>query len=191
VAGVFRERLASVRSQLLKNLSSTTVVAKESYPLLYHGRKRAIYQRAYESLLARGISRKDAYVSTFVKAEKINFSAKPDPAPRVIQPRSPRYNLEVGRYLKLFESELVHGFERAFGYNVILKGLNADRVAEQLFLNWSKYSDPVAVGLDASRFDQHVSRAALEYEHSIYNDVFHSADPPRAAQLAIEEQRLR
>lgn len=174
--GVGFKRLASVRSRLLEHLSPTTVVPREDYSSLYNGRKRAVYQRAYESLLSRAISRKDAYVSTFVKAEKINFSAKGDPAPRVIQPRSPRYNLEVGRYLKLFESELVHGFERMNGYNVVLKGLNADQVASQLRSNWDAFIDPVAIGLDASRFDQHVSREALEFEHSVYNDVFRSRE---------------
>jgi len=167
-------RLAGLRDKLLGYLRPTTVVPREDYPSLYNGRKRDTYQRAYESLLSKAISRKDAYVSTFVKAEKINFTAKGDPAPRVIQPRSPRYNLEVGRYLKLFESELVHGFERMCGYNVILKGLNADQVAAQLRANWDHFLDPVAIGLDASRFDQHVSRAALEFEHSVYNSVFRS-----------------
>lgn len=141
------ERLAAIRSQLLMHLSPTTVVPRAGYAGLYHGRKQVIYQRAYESLLSRGITRKDSYVSTFVKAEKVNFSAKGDPAPRVIQPRSPRYNLEVGRYLKLFESELVHGFARMKGYNVILKGLNADGVASQLRRNWEHYTRPVAIGL--------------------------------------------
>lgn len=173
--GVF-ERLGLVKSRLLSKLRPTTVVNREDYSGLYHGRKQQVYGRAYESLLSKPIHRKDAYVSTFVKAEKINFSAKGDPAPRVIQPRSPRYNLEVGRYLKLFESELVHGFSSAYGYNVILKGLNADQVAKQLRANWDTFTDPVAVGLDASRFDQHVSADALKYEHSVYNSVFHSAE---------------
>lgn len=172
-ANVF-DRLKPVKLALLKVLRPTTVVTREEYPGLYSGRKQQVYQRAYDSLLLSGIQRKDAYCSTFVKAEKVNFSAKGDPAPRVIQPRSPRFNLEVGRYLKLFEKELAHGFQRAFGYNVILKGLNADAVAEVLLDNWQQFIDPVAIGLDASRFDQHISVEALEYEHSVYNSVFHS-----------------
>lgn len=174
--GVGFKRLALVRQRLLSHLSPTTVVPREEYPSLYSGRKRMVYQQAYESLLSRGVSRKDAYVSTFVKAEKVNFTAKGDPAPRVIQPRSPRYNLEVGRYLKLFESELVSGFERMCGYNVVLKGLNADGVARQLWSNWNEFEQPCATGLDASRFDQHVSREALLFEHSVYNDVFRSKE---------------
>lgn len=169
-------RLTGLRDRLLLSLSPTPVVPREEYPSLYSGRKQKIYQRALDSLMIRGITKSDSYVSTFVKAEKINFSAKGDPAPRVIQPRSPRYNLEVGRYLKLFEKELAAGFVREFGYKVILKGLNADGVASVLHNNWSQFRDPVAVGLDASRFDQHVSTDALKYEHSVYNSVFRSKE---------------
>lgn len=168
--------LSGIKTRLLKHLFSTPVVPREEYPSLYNGRKREVYQNAYESLSINPIRRKDAYVSTFVKAEKINFTAKVDPAPRVIQPRSPRYNLEVGRYLKPFEKELCRGFRRMFGYEVILKGLNADGVAGCLHENWLAYKDPVAVGLDASRFDQHVSKEALLFEHSIYNSVFKSRE---------------
>jgi len=135
-----------------------------------------VYQNAYESLVVTPIQKKDGYVSAFVKAEKVNFTSKADPAPRVIQPRGPRYNLEVGRYLKLFEKELCRGFRRMFHYEVILKGLNADGVAACLRDNWLHYKDPVAVGLDASRFDQHVSKEALEFEHSVYNSVFKSKE---------------
>lgn len=174
-ASVFT-RLRGLRDSLLKHLRPTAIVPREDYPGLYTGRKQVVYRRALESLMVKGITKSDSYVSTFVKAEKINFSAKGDPAPRVIQPRSPRYNLEVGRYLKLFEKELCRGFKRMVGYEVILKGLNADRVASELHGSWNNYLNPVAVGLDASRFDQHVSRDALEYEHSIYNSVFRSKE---------------
>lgn len=177
-ANVF-QRLNRIKVDLLKVLRPTTVVTRGEYPGLYSGRKQNTYQCAYESLLLKSVNRKDAYCNTFVKAEKINFSAKGDPAPRVIQPRSPRYNLEVGRYLKLFEKELALGFYRLFGYNVILKGLNADRAAEAIHGNWLSFKDPVAVGLDASRFDQHVSVEALQFEHSVYNSVFRSPELAR------------
>jgi len=173
--GVF-SRAKAVRNHLLCHLRPTTVVERSEYPSLYHGRKQKIYQRAFESLITKPITHKDAYVSTFVKAEKVNFTAKGDPAPRVIQPRSPRYNLEVGRYLKLFEKELCRGFQRGWGYKVVLKGLNAEQVAGQLRENWDAFLHPVAFGLDASRFDQHVSVDALKFEHSVYNSVFRSAE---------------
>lgn len=177
--GVFGLRLRSVRNRLLNVLTPTPVVERSDYAGLYNGRKRDIYNRAWESLKVRAVSPRDAYTSTFLKAEKINFTAKVDPAPRVIQPRSPRYNLEVGRYLKLFEKRLFAAFKRVFGYPVVLKGMNATETAGWLHTHWQHFRSPVAVGLDASRFDQHVSIDALKWEHSIYNGVFKSAELSR------------
>jgi hypothetical protein len=54
----------------------------------------------------------------------------------------------------------------------VMKGLNALEVAQQLWGKWSKFTHPVCVGLDASRFDQHVSVQALEWEHSVYLALF-------------------
>lgn len=173
--GVFG-RLSSIRRRLLQVTTPTPVVAREDYPSLYLGRKRGLYQRALESLSLKAVHSRDATCSTFLKAEKVDFLSKDDPAPRVIQPRSPRYNLEVGRYLKLFEKRLFCSFESVFGYKVICKGLNASETATVMRANWDSYRRPVAIGLDASRFDQHVSSEALRWEHSVYNAVFDSPE---------------
>jgi hypothetical protein len=187
IEGVFR-RLDNLRERLIRRMPPTPVVPVEDYPSLYVGRKRVIYQRAVDSLMLRGVSKVDSFVSTFLKAEKINFTAKVDPAPRVIQPRSPRYNVMVGRYLKLFEKRVFAGFQRVFRYPVVLKGMNAQEVGGWMHQHWKAFDRPVGVGLDASRFDQHVSRAALEFEHSIYNAVFQS---PELAKLLRWQLRNR
>lgn len=183
-SGVFA-LLSPIRASLLRNMPSTTVVAREDFPTLYHGRKRAIYEAAVASLSLEAIKVSDAWVSTFVKAEKINFSVKSDPPPRVIQPRTPRYNVEVGKYLKCFEKNLFASFRKCFGYQVIVKGCNADDSAAILRANWDEFRNPVAVGLDASRFDQHVSREALEFEHSVYNSVFDSPELARLLRMQL------
>lgn len=184
---VFR-RLAYIRHRLLRKLKPTPVVPREEYPYLYVGRKRKVYERALASLETRALTVKDSWVNTFVKAEKINFSAKVDPAPRAIQPRTPRFLLEVGKYLKPFEKELYAAFRRVFGYDVILKGKNASETAEVLAGHWQRFKSPVAVGLDASRFDQHVSYEALRFEHSIYNSVFRSPELARLLKMQLENK---
>lgn len=189
VAGVW-DRLSGVRQRLLRKTRPTPVVDRDDYPELYSGRKRTIYQSAVDSLKTRGLTVRDSFVSVFIKAEKVNFTAKVDPAPRVIQPRSPRYNVEVGRYLKLFEKELVRGFARAFRYDVILKGMNADQVGQALAANWGSFQNPVAFGLDASRFDQHVSREALVWEHSVYNSVFRSKELARLLKWQLKNRGI-
>jgi len=173
--GAFTQ-LHHIQNRILSKTRSTTPVNRESFPLLYRGRRRLIYERAVESLRADPIQQRDAMVSAFVKAEKINFSDKPDPAPRIIQPRHPRYNVEIGRYLKPFEHNAYEGFAAYAGYPVILKGLNASQQAVVFHDSWSQFVKPVAIGLDASRFDQHVSQDALRFEHRFYNLKFQSKE---------------
>lgn len=190
IDGCFESRLSKIRKRLLGVLRPTPIVPIGDYHQLYSGRKQAIYKRAADSLLLRGVEIRDSVVKTFVKAEKVNFSAKGDPAPRVIQPRDPRYTLSVGRYLKLFESQLCHGFKKLWGYAVILKGLNATQVATTLRDSWERYTHPCAIGLDASRFDQHVSMDALRFEHSIYNGVFKSAELRQLLQWQLRNKGI-
>lgn len=143
---------------------------------LWNGSKRKVYDRAYASLLVQPLTRKDGYLKTFVKCEKIDGS-KADPVPRVIQPRSPRYNLELAAYLKPHEHEFYKRLDELYdtdglGDKTVFKGLNAMQAAKHLLIKASRYSSPVFVGLDASRFDQHVSDIALKWEHEIYRNSF-------------------
>nr|UUW21104.1 MAG: RNA-dependent RNA polymerase [Sanya tombus-like virus 6] len=178
--GVFG-RLSHIRERLVRKACRTPVIPLDDFPAYYDGRKRRVYQNAVDSLKTRGLTVRDATIDAFLKAEKVNFTAKVDPAPRLIQPCTPRYNTELGRYLKLFEKELLaRAFTRVFGYRVVVKGLNAQETADVIVDHWKRYRNPVAVGLDASRFDQHVSADALKWEHSVYNAVFRD---PKLKQL--------
>lgn len=155
-------------------------VTREQFCDYYQGRRRLCYERAVKSLEEHPLTTDDFGVKkAFVKAEKINFSSKPDPAPRVIQPRDPRYNVEVGVFLRPLEHGIYRGIAEVFGGPTVMKGYNAEQVASNLRDMWDQFSAPVAVGLDASRFDQHVRREMLEWEHSVYAQCFQGADRAR------------
>ncbi|AAB81639.2 RNA-dependent RNA polymerase [Carrot mottle mimic virus] len=134
----------------------------------YTGRQRARYEQAMLSIMERPLERRDARVSTFIKAEKINFSAKPDPAPRVIQPRDPRFNVVFAKYIKPLEPMLYKALGRLYEQPCVAKGFNAFQTGEIIRKKWDSFRNPVCVGLDASRFDQHVSVEALKFTHSVY-----------------------
>ena len=150
--------------------------------------KRRLYADAAEEKRMRGWSKRDARIKAFVKFEKLNFTKKSDPAPRVIQPRTPVYNIALGRYTRRVEEELYKALAQDWGDDpeekVVMKGLDFEEVAHQLRSKWNRFYHPVAVGLDASRFDQHVSRDALEWEHTIYNSIFNC--PELAALLKLQ-----
>lgn len=172
--GVFRMRLAEFRGQVLRRLGGCTPWTQQEFVESYKGSKRQRYERAVESLRARELSRRDSHVRAFVKAEAVNFTAKPDPAPRIIQPRDPRYNVMVGPYIKPLEHRLYGAIGRVYGGPTVMKGYNARETAQHIASAWGEFDDPVGVLLDASRFDQHVSHSALKWEHSVYNAVYRS-----------------
>lgn len=172
VSKLFVERMRGFKSELLKTLPSTTVWSRQEFVDSYDGRRRVVYAAAAESLLGKGILKQDAESRSFVKAEKV-CTVKLDPVPRIIQPRSPRYNVEVGRYLRPLEHTIYAAIAQVFGSTTVFKGLNAEQQGRKLKEKWDRFYSPVAIGIDASRFDQHISDVALEWEHSIYNSHFH------------------
>jgi len=180
--GVF-ERQVRFRDALIATLPKITRLTPQEFLGFYKGQKLKRYTEAVESLAVLSIKESDSWLSTFVKAEKINLTAKCDPAPRVIQPRKPRYNVEVGRYLRHAEEILFRGINRLFGGRTIFKGINADQAGEDMSELWNSFKDPVGIGMDASRFDQHVSIDALKYEHSMWLALFPRSERKELARL--------
>jgi hypothetical protein len=173
---VFSRVLGQARRTLLRHTNHVNPYTEEQFLNCYAARKRSAYEQAFRSLEVKPLERKDSYLQTFVKAEKLNLSAKPDPTPRVIQPRNKRYNARVGLYIKACEHMIYQAINRMWAGTTVMKGLNADQRGQAFAEAWESFDDPVAVGVDAKRFDEHVSRTALEFEHSIYNAVFQSAE---------------
>lgn len=174
--GVFEAELEEEAAILDSLAFRTTPYTTDEFVDTYVGRRRTVYQSAADSLAVLPVHRGDSDSKSFLKAEKINFSIKGDPAPRLIHPRDPRYNVSVGRYLKRIEHSVYHAVDDMWGHRTVLKGYNAARVAGILRQKWDSFNDPVAIGLDASRFDQHVSTDALKWEHSRYERYYGGHD---------------
>lgn len=141
-------------------------------------RNRKRYDQARQDYIREGMTASDAVVGTFVKYEKINFFAKEDPAPRVIQPRSFKFNLRLGMFTRVVEKSLYHRLDELWvgeysDEKTVIKGLSVLDAGSQLRYKWDSFGrGGCAVEIDASRFDQHVSRDALEWEHSVYLTIF-------------------
>jgi len=188
--GVFRKRLAIYHDALLREIGSQSPVAHDQFVGFYKGPRRLIYQRAADALALLPVRPKDANLKTFVKAEKLNFDLKNDPAPRVIQPRSPRFNVEVGCFLRPLEHKLYGAIDKLFKSPTIMSSYNAFTQAKLLKSKWDKFPNPTCVGIDASRFDQHVSVQALEFEHGVYNAIFKSPKLAWLLKLQIDNHGI-
>lgn len=179
-------RLYPFRQTMRKFSAATAPYSRQEFVDCYKGRRHTIYSNALASLKTRPLEKRDSYIRAFVKAEKINSLAKSNPAPRIIQPRSPRFNVEVGRYIRRVEKAIFRAITKTFGSPsntpIVAKGFNALSLGKIMATKWDIFRHPVAVGLDASRFDQHCGSKILKWEHQHYLDYF---------TLPKERRRLR
>jgi len=183
VDGEFIEPAAPTMSQVrsvlhsfhsaFKHYSRTlTPIPLRDYPRsAYRGQKLAMYERAVRNVVSRGQRASDAYLNTFLKHEKILVGSK-RAVPRVIQPRSMEYNVCVGRYIRPAEHYIYRTIADIFQHTTVMKGLNAFQQGALFAEAWTEFRRPAALGLDASRFDQHVSVPMLQWEHSIYRILY-------------------
>jgi len=163
--------LSEFRARVVAKMPNLPVLTSQQVVDSYHGPKRRLYQQALHSLEQTPLSDIDALVSMFVKFEKQDV----EKAPRGINPRSTRFNLRLGKYLKHAEHHYFRAINKAFGARTratVIKGFNADDAATILRHKWDRFARPIAIGLDASKFDMHVSVPALRYEHSFYEALF-------------------
>jgi hypothetical protein len=163
------------KDEFIKLAQYVSPLTEKQFLGAYGGRRRAVYESALISLQSQPLVRKDSYINFFVKTEKVNFTAKEDPVCRGISPRNPRYHVSLGPYIKRIEHKVYDIIAAIFGSVTVFKGLNAETRGKQMLAHWDHFDDPVAIGLDASRFDQHVSYEALTWEHSIYH-LFYCKD---------------
>jgi len=164
----FFERMSKFKAALDKTYEHCPIMTMDDFLSSYVGQQKEVYSKAARSLLIRPLEDNDAFISMFVKTEKVNFSDKPDSTPRGISPRSPRYHVSLGPTIKTIEKRIYKRIDKVFGSPTVFKGMNAHTRGKILFEKWNKFKNPVAIGMDASRFDQHVSKIALIWEHSFY-----------------------
>lgn len=160
--------VASVLLRLAASLRQAGVERQSAQDYIdnYEGKKRELLIQARASLKERAIEPLDARVSMFLKDDKYVDELK---EPRCIQYRSKRFHLYVGRFLHPIESAVMEHLER--GVRFCAKSRNSLGRAEDLYEMWSSYSDPVAVLLDHSKFDAHITVDHLRLEHWFYTSV--------------------
>jgi len=167
--GIYTTRLSTFSSKLANLLRTSTPVSLDAVVEMYQGRKRTIYSNAKVKLETVGLTRKHGYLNSFVKLEKVN----PEKAPRCIQPRNPVYNIKMATYIKPLEHRVYQAIGKLYGDGpTVIKGYNTFGIGSIIRGKWRSFDRPVAIGLDATKFDMHVSAEALEWEHSVYNSVY-------------------
>lgn len=163
--GVVTEKMASFLSAMAPISSYTHPWTREAFANSYTGQKKNRYLRAASQLNNDALRPVDANLKFFMKLE-CYLELK---SPRGINPPSDRYLVELGRYIKPLEKKIYKDVETLFGYKVIVKGLNQTDRGKLIGQSWASFSDPVAIMLDASKFEQSVSSECIDFESNLYN----------------------
>jgi len=142
----------------------------------YSGALRRRYLEAARSLEEDGLSSyQDWTIRAFLKTEK---NREPGKAmkPRLIYPRSPRYNLEVASRLKHYEhwlwGRLVGSVLGCGVSRLVAKGLNPRQRANLIARKFRSFRECVCFEADGKAFEAHVGPSSLEQEHAVYLAAF-------------------
>lgn len=155
------------------------VMSADSYVKTRPSRTRRLYQQALDEI-KRGeyTLRKWAVTGLFTKTEKTQQASLytwtetlKTQVPRIINPRKPHYNILLGKRLHPIEAEIFGAMQRCNGqpYPAVAKGLTSAEKADAIVSNIREGF--VAIGLDASRFDQSIRRELLTVEHAVYKSL--------------------
>jgi len=153
----------------------------------YTGALRSRYETARLSLDEDGgLGKYDTELKAFLKGEKVVNKVKP----RMIFPRSPRYNLELARYLKPFEHWLWGHLKggrvgACSNLRVVAKGLNPSTRGKLIHKKFSQFQDPVVIEVDGKSFESHLDVHQLEQEHACYLNAYDN-DPALRRLLAVQ-----
>lgn len=151
--------------QLVDKVELTPVQTIHEVVDCYKGAKRKVYEQAEKKYWNDGVSKMDAMLRMFVKFEKGEMMK----APRVINPRAAVYNLGLGKFLKKNEHAYFEAIAEIFGQDVtVFKGMDSTRQAAELKKLWDSVPNCIGIGGDARKFDMHVSKIALMFEHLAY-----------------------
>lgn len=167
-----KKELQPFTNKLFHAVGIVQPISTKQFVDTYVGRKKRMYEAALVSLESKPIARADAIISAFIKDEKTDFGKKPRACPRIIQPRSPRFNVVVGVYLKPLEKALFHGIAEVYKGVTVAKGLNCFARGKLLHRKWRGFNSPVAIMLDATRFDQHCNSNIIEWKHYVEEHFF-------------------
>lgn len=145
--------------------------------LSYSGALQRRYLEAERSLRVDGpVTSADSYLRPFLKAEKGVYGPK-FPKPRMIFPRSPRYNLRLASRLKPFEHWLwgfltARRLFKAGEGRVVAKGLNPRQRANLIARKFKALDSCVVFEVDGKAWEAHVGPHQLKAEHAVYESAF-------------------
>ncbi len=138
------------------------------------------YERAFRNIKNNRmiIDDKCAMITAFIKFEKMS-KRKLTGAPRLIQFRSFEYLYTLKSNLVVYSSKIktiddLYDGQRLSTY--FTKTMDGPTCARTMYEAWTKFKNPVAICLDHSCFDGHISEEMLELEREYFGKILKSKE---------------
>lgn len=165
---------AVFRRKLVKFMPRIQPWTAERVVCQYTGSKRHRYQQALDELRSVGFKTyRHTHEDLMIKCEAANHTAKPDTPARLICPVHPVGGLVTAKYIKPIEHHAYRAIDMLFGMQTVCKCLNATMRGQLLRSKWDRFRYPVAISLDAKKFDQSVSDVLMKnFEFRFYKECY-------------------
>lgn len=173
------DRLSPFRTKMtecIKTSEKVSALDSDKFIETCAGTKKKRYASAKSSLKVLAFEPRDAECTLFTKDEHQGVDGKYNPKPpRAIQTRTFRYHLALACHLHPAEKKIYSYIDKIFDptlqHKTVAKGMNLKQRGQAIHQMWTSFHKPVAVGLDASRWDQHQNQHLLRFEHTTYLDI--------------------
>lgn len=189
----FRQEMKVLARKCWRNGGPVEAFSFERVVSGYAGRLRGRYERALHELGVCGVlSRRHARISAFVKGEKFPYEEGAWMCPRLIEARTPEYNLGLGRFIKPLEERVYRIVgtrdQHVEPSRLLAKGLTARDRAALIRRKWGQFARPAVLMLDFSRFDMHVSVGQLRASHGFYLKLLNDPEFQRLLEFRLENR---
>jgi len=159
----------NLKSMLAKRVRRLYPVGEDVIIALASGGKRRLLESAKESLGIYPLENRDGKVRMFLKDDKSHLPEYT--APRCIQYRSKRYCLPLATYLHPLE-HYMYSWTDDSETPIFAKSRNMQQRGSDIQAKMEMFNNPVAISLDHSKFDSHVNKHLLRFEHWFYRKCY-------------------
>lgn len=156
----------SVGEEVAREIGTCKVISWDGLLSYLPKSKHKLYSKMIAEVGETGLLNWHSRIKAFVKLEKLYMDHGKDPDPRMIQARTPQFNVQLARYTRSVEKALYNLEE--MGVRLLAKGRNSRQRAWDLNTIWSQMEDPVVLSMDLSRWDMHCSPDLLKKAHDVY-----------------------
>lgn len=160
-----------------------------------NAKKRRTCVMACEDINSGKVDKLPLRVKAFIKVERTELKlddGKITAQPRVISPMPRMHRVRMAQFFGCSNEKIILRYiDNMFALPTIMKGHSLDEVGELIAKKWRKFTTPVFIALDCSRFDAHCNVQAFKYVEQVLSRFVDPAERKEACGLVKALRKLK